>query len=88
MRDDPTGPILAVVENERRYCGGTRYQGPLVNLIQTEVVAEQFDPETFGAWNGLEALSNADEQLFDHERVADVVTGDSYRSRGPSESPD
>lgn len=75
MRDDPTGSKLSAVANDRLYRGGTAYQGPLINLIQTEIAAKQFYPELFGAWNGLDALESADERLFDHERVADVVAG-------------
>ncbi|AEH37512.1 ABC transporter substrate-binding protein [Halopiger xanaduensis] len=76
MRDDPTGSELAAVQNDRLYRGGTAYQGPIINLLQTEIAAKQFYPDVFGAWDGLETLENADEQLVDHRRVADVVTGE------------
>ncbi|RKD97491.1 ABC transporter substrate-binding protein [Halopiger aswanensis] len=76
MRDDPTGSELAAVRNDRLYRGGTAYQGPIINLHQTEIAAKQFYPDVFGAWNGLETLENADEQLVDHQRIADVVTGE------------
>lgn len=76
MREDPVGQKLAAVENDRLYRGGTSYQGPIVNLFQTEIAAKQFYPETFGQWNGLETLADEDARLFDHQRVADIVTGE------------
>lgn len=42
------------------------YQGPIVHLFQLERAARGLYPETFG-----------DEDLFDHQRVADVVAGSS-----------
>lgn len=75
LRDDPVGSDLSAVRNDRLYRGGTAYQGPIINLIQTEIAAKQFYPDVFGEWNGLEALSEADEQLFDHSRVAEIVDG-------------
>jgi iron complex transport system substrate-binding protein len=76
MRDDPVGSQLSAVQNDRLYRGGTSYQGPLINLFQTEAAAKQFYPDAFGAWEGVETLSDPDARLFDYERVADVVTGD------------
>lgn len=79
MREDPLGSQLSAVENDRLYRGGTSYQGPVVNFFQTEAAAKQFYPEVFGEWPGYDGDSypdfEADEQLFDHQRVADVVNG-------------
>ncbi|WP_101296874.1 ABC transporter substrate-binding protein [Halegenticoccus soli] len=75
MREDPVGKRLTAVRNGRLYRGGTSYQGPVINLFQTEVAAKQFYPETFGEWNGLDTLSNEDERLFDYGRVADIING-------------
>lgn len=75
MREDPVGQRLSAVENDRLYRGGTSYQGPIVNLFQTEIAAKQFYPETFGQWDGLETLADEEARLFDHQRVADIVTG-------------
>ncbi|WP_435332529.1 ABC transporter substrate-binding protein [Haloarchaeobius sp. TZWWS8] len=75
MRDHPVGSELTAVQNDRLYRGGTSYQGPLINLFQTEAAAKQFYPETFGEWNGLDTLSNTDMPLFDRQRVSDIVTG-------------
>jgi iron complex transport system substrate-binding protein len=76
MRADPVGRQLSAVKNDRLYRGGTSYQGPIVNLFQTEAAAKQFYPETFGEWNGIETLSDPSERLFDYQRVADAVRGD------------
>ncbi|NHN61066.1 MULTISPECIES: ABC transporter substrate-binding protein [Halorussus] len=76
MREDPVGRQLSAVQNDRLYRGGTSYQGPIVNLFQTEIAAKQFYPEVFGAWNGLDTLADESQRLFDHQQVADVITGD------------
>ncbi|QLH81680.1 ABC transporter substrate-binding protein [Halosimplex pelagicum] len=76
LRSHPVGERLTAVENGRLYRGGTSYQGPILNLLQTEVAAKQFYPEQFGEWNGLETLQDEDAQLFDHQRVADVINGE------------
>jgi iron complex transport system substrate-binding protein len=75
VREDPVGKQLAAVRNDRLYRGGTSYQGPLINLFQTEAAAKQFYPETFGEWEGLDTLANEGERLFDYGRVADIVDG-------------
>ncbi|WP_435066768.1 ABC transporter substrate-binding protein [Haloplanus sp. C73] len=75
MRDDPVGSQLSAVQNDRLYRGGTSYQGPIINLFQTEAAAKQFYPDTFGEWRGLETLANEDERLFDYDRVAAIVDG-------------
>ncbi len=76
MREDPVGKQLTAVQNDRLYRGGTSYQGPVINLFQTEAAAKQFYPETFGEWDGLETLADESERLFDYQRVADVINGD------------
>ncbi|WP_415380439.1 ABC transporter substrate-binding protein [Halosimplex sp. TS25] len=76
LRADDVGKQLTAVTEDRLYRGGTSYQGPVVNLLQTEVAAKQFYPERFGEWNGIETLLDEEAQLFDHQRVADVVTGE------------
>jgi iron complex transport system substrate-binding protein len=65
MREDPVGSKLAAVRNDRLYRGGTPYQGPIINLFQTELAARQLYPDAFGG-----------ERLFDRERVAAIVDGE------------
>jgi iron complex transport system substrate-binding protein len=76
MREDPVGQQLTAVQNDRLYRGGTSYQGPLINLFQTEAAAKQFYPDKFGEWNGIATLSNSEDRLFDYQRVADIINGD------------
>jgi hypothetical protein len=63
------------------YTQGARNQGPLLNLFQLEMTAKQLYPEQFGEWPGYTDGDPypeipADEQLFDRQRVADIVNGD------------
>ncbi|GGL68052.1 ABC transporter substrate-binding protein [Halocalculus aciditolerans] len=76
MRDDPVGKQLSAVQNDRLYRGGGSYQGPIVNLFQTEAAARQFYPDAFGEWNGLETLADDSLTLFDRQRIADILNGD------------
>lgn len=75
MREDDVGQELSAVQNDRLYRGGTSYQGPVINLFQTEIAAKQFYPEQFGEWRGV-GETPAEEQLFDHQRVADIIAGE------------
>lgn len=76
MVEDPVGEQLSAVQNGCLYRGGTAYQGPVLNLLQTEAAAKQFYPDQFGEWNGVETLSEEGTQLFDHQRVADIINGE------------
>ncbi|SFR91078.1 iron complex transport system substrate-binding protein [Halomicrobium zhouii] len=76
LRSHSVGQQLTAVQEDRLYRGGTSYQGPVLNLLQTEIAAKQFYPDRFGAWNGVESLRDEDAQLFDHQRLADVINGE------------
>lgn len=69
MKDHPVASELTAVQNDRVYRGGYLYQGPIHNLFLTERGAKQLYPETFGEVTG-------DDELFDRQRVADIVNGD------------
>jgi iron complex transport system substrate-binding protein len=75
MADDELGSQLTAVQNDRVYRGGKNVQGPIINLFQTEIAAKQLYPEAFGEWRGLGNTPES-EQLFDRQRVADIVKGD------------
>ncbi|WP_415380434.1 ABC transporter substrate-binding protein [Halosimplex sp. TS25] len=75
MAESDLGSQLTAVQNDRVYRGGKNVQGPIINLFQTEVAAKQIYPEAFGEWTGLGEVP-AEEQLFDRQRVADIVTGE------------
>jgi len=64
MRDHPVARDVQAVRNGRVYSGGINYQGPLISLFQTEHAAQSVYPDTF------------DGQLFDRDRVARIVTGE------------
>jgi iron complex transport system substrate-binding protein len=76
IRTDPVGSQLSAVQNDRLYRGGTAYQGPVINLFQTEAAARQFYPEVFGEWNGIKTLREDSLTLFDRQRVGDIINGD------------
>ncbi|GAB7094189.1 ABC transporter substrate-binding protein [Halolamina litorea] len=56
---------LTAVQNDRVIYGGLTYQGPIIHLFQLESAAQGLFPEEF-----------AGEELFDRQRVADIVTGE------------
>ncbi len=65
MRDHDVASELRAVQNDRVIYGGMTYQGPIVHLFQLERAARGLYPDEFG-----------DEELFDRERVGEIVTGD------------
>ncbi|GAA0478111.1 ABC transporter substrate-binding protein [Halococcus dombrowskii] len=75
LEDHPIGSELTAVKNSDLYVGGTPYQGPIINMFQTEMTAKQLYPDEFGAYPGYGKLSKS-EQLFDRKRLAGIITGD------------
>ena len=81
LRDSSVGQELTAVQAGNLYVGGSAYQGPIINLFQTEMLGKQLYPEQFGEWNGDVASGElpeipAEEQLFDRQRLADIINGD------------
>jgi ABC-type Fe3+-hydroxamate transport system substrate-binding protein len=81
VTNDPVGAELTAVQTDRFYASGQSFQGPLQNLLQLEMTAKQLYPEQFGEWPRFEEGDSypdfdVDEQLFDHQRVADIIEGD------------
>lgn len=76
LREHPIGSELTAVQNDRVFVGGTAYQGPIINLFQTEMLAKQLYPEEYGEWPGSVGDVPEAEQLFDRQRVADIINGD------------
>jgi len=78
LEDDPIASTVTAVEEGRVHAQGTRHQGPLLNLFQIEMAAKQLYPDAFGEWptytEGPYPDLAADEQLFDHQAVADIIT--------------
>jgi iron complex transport system substrate-binding protein len=62
LQSHDTASALTAVENGDVYRAGGLYQGPITNMVLTERTAEQ--------------LYGVEKQLFDRDRVADIVAGD------------
>ncbi len=62
MKDHNVASSLTAVENDDVYRGGPLYQGPITNLVLTGRAANQ--------------IYDIDRELFDRDRVADIVNGD------------
>ncbi len=80
LEDDPVAAEISAVKNDRVFVPGMRYQGPLVNLFQLEMTAKQLYPDAFGEWPRFTKSQpypkfSKEEELFDRQRVADIVTG-------------
>jgi iron complex transport system substrate-binding protein len=75
LSDHPVGSEVTAVKNDDLYVGGTPYQGPIINMFQTEMTAKQLYPDEFGQYPGYGELSE-DEQLFDRQRLADIINGE------------
>lgn len=69
MRDHPVGRKLTAVQTGRVYRGGLLWEGPIQNLFLTEQAAKQLYPDQFGTVTD-------DRQLFDRQRLADIVSGE------------
>jgi iron complex transport system substrate-binding protein len=65
MRQHDVASELTAVENDRVFYGGVTYQGPIIHLFQLERAARGLYPDAFDG-----------EQLFDRQRVADIVNGE------------
>jgi iron complex transport system substrate-binding protein len=62
MESHDVASQLTAVQNGDVYRAGPLYQGPITNLVVTERLAR--------------TLYGVEEELFDRERVADIVAGD------------
>jgi ABC-type Fe3+-hydroxamate transport system substrate-binding protein len=80
LEDHSVGSSLSAVQNDRVYAQGGRFQGPILNLFQLEMSAKQLYPDQFGEWPWYESGPYpelpAEQQLFDRQRVADIINGD------------
>jgi iron complex transport system substrate-binding protein len=75
LEEHAVGRELTAVKQGNVFRGGGRYQGPIINLFQTETLAKQLYPETFGSVVD-DGVVPEGERLFDRQRVADIVDGD------------
>lgn len=74
LQDDPVASEVTAVKEGRILPGNMIEVGPVVNLFNTEDIAKQLYPEEFGEFRPGEY--DQDEQLFDRQRLADIVNGD------------
>jgi len=77
MEENPVGSQLTAVQEANVYPGQYGEQGPLVNLLQTEMVAQQLYPNEFGEFDA-ESFPEVPEenQLFDRQGVREIINGD------------
>jgi iron complex transport system substrate-binding protein len=77
MAEDSVGRQLTAVREGRVYPGAYGEQGPIVNLLQTEMKAQQLYPGEFGTF-APERFPEVPEEnrLFDRQRVRDIIAGD------------
>ncbi|MBV0902642.1 ABC transporter substrate-binding protein [Haloarcula salina] len=66
---------LSAVANGNIVRTGGQYMGPIIDLFSTEALAKQLYPEEFGEWPGSIQDVPQDEQLFDRQRVGEIVNG-------------
>jgi len=80
LLERPLADEIPAFANERYHPSGHGMQGPVMNLFNLEMTAKQLYPEQFGEWPTYTAESypeiSEDEQLFDRQRVADIINGD------------
>ncbi|MEY7850566.1 ABC transporter substrate-binding protein [Natrarchaeobius sp. A-rgal3] len=65
MESHPLGESITAVREGQIYPGGINYEGPITLLFQTEMAAKQVYPEEF-----------TEDELFDREELAAIITGD------------
>ncbi|GGN22161.1 ABC transporter substrate-binding protein [Halarchaeum nitratireducens] len=80
LRTDSVAQQIPAVKNDRIYPLGVRFGGPIMNLFQLEMGAKELYPEQFGEWPAYDGGAYPDfskeDQLFDHQRVADIIKGE------------
>ena len=71
------GSELTAVQEGNIYPGPYAEQGPIANLFQTELTGQILYPEQFGEFDPESYPEIPDEyQLFDRQRVRDIINGD------------
>ncbi|GCF14403.1 hypothetical protein Harman_23380 [Haloarcula mannanilytica] len=76
FENNEDGQQLRAVQNGNVIRSGGQYMGPIVDLFSTEAVAKQVYPDEFGEWPGPVGDVPESEQLFDRQRLIDIVNGD------------
>ena len=76
FENNENGQRLRAVQNGNVIRSGGQYMGPIVDMFSTEAVAKQVYPDEFGEWPGAVSDIPESEQLFDRQRLIDIVNGD------------
>lgn len=76
FENNESGQQLSAVQNGNVIRSGGQYMGPIVDMFSTEAVAKQVYPDEFGGWPGPVGDLSEDEQLFDRQRLLDIISGD------------
>jgi iron complex transport system substrate-binding protein len=77
LQGDPVAGEVTAIENGRIYPWHEFEQGPIMNLFNVELLAKGLYPDEFGDINPDAPLDVPDdEQLFDRQRVADIIAGE------------
>ncbi|KOX92643.1 ABC transporter substrate-binding protein [Haloarcula rubripromontorii] len=66
---------LTAVQNENFVRSAGTNMGPIIDLFSAEAVAMQLYPDEFGEWPGSVGDVPTEQQLFDRQRVADIING-------------
>ncbi|CDK39076.1 ABC transporter substrate-binding protein [Halorubrum sp. AJ67] len=76
FENNENGQQLSAVQNGNVVRSGGQYMGPIVDMFSTEAVAKQVYSDEFGEWPGPVGEVSESEQLFDRQRLLDIVNGD------------
>jgi len=77
LQDDPVAGEVTAIEEGRILPWHEFEQGPIMNLFNIELLAKGLYPDEFGELDPDAPLDVPEqEQLFDRQRVADIVTGE------------
>ena len=75
FENNESGQRLTAVQEGNLIRSGGQYMGPIVDTFSTEAVAKMVYPDQFGEWPGAVGDVPEDQQLFDRERLVDIVNG-------------
>jgi len=77
LQDDPVAGEVTAIEEGRILPWHEFEQGPIMNLFNVELLAKGLYPDEFGELDSDAPLDVPEqEQLFDRQRVADIVNGE------------
>jgi len=75
FQNNNKGSQLTAVQNENVVRVAGTFMGPIIELFSLEAGAKQIYPEEFGEWPGPVGELSEDEQLFDRQRLTDIILG-------------